>query len=210
MSSGKGDTGAADPAVTAALGAWARGTGSEHDALAALAAARLIVPVVALAAVLNDDGTERETEMALPTLVGRDGRKAVIAFTGTQALTRWDPDARPVPFPSRRVWEYAVDQSNAVVIDAAGPVSLAVEGARLAALAAGQAPPPPHADPDVRAEVAEVVRDFTLEPGVDGSDFTVALRAADPAAARRAAEEIAARVRAGGRFRRGVGFRLKT
>jgi hypothetical protein len=203
-----GDTGAADPAVTAALEAWARGTAGERAALTALAAARLIVPVVAMLGERDDDGTEKETEMALPTLVGRDGRAAVIAFTGTGTLTRWDPAARPVPFPASRVWEYAMAEGNAVVIDVAGPVSLVVEGARLAALAGGQAPPQAHADPDVRAEIAAVTRDFTLEPGPDGSDFLVALRAADPAAARRTAEKISARVRAGGRFRRGVGFRI--
>ena len=204
----KGDTGAADPAVTAALQAWARGTGGEHEALTALSAARLIVPVVAMLNERNDDGTEKETEMALPTLVGNDGRKAVIAFTGTPALARWNPGARPVPFPARRVWEYAVAEGDAVVIDVAGPVPLVVEGARLAALAAGEEPPLPHQDPDVRAGIAEVTDGFTLEPGPPGSDFLVTLRTADAAAARRAAEEISARMRAGGRFRRGVGFRI--
>lgn len=202
-----GDTGAADPAATAALEDWASGTGGEHEALTAIAAARLIVPVVALLNERNDDGTEKETEMALPTLVGGDGRKAVIAFTGTETLARWDAGARPVPFPASRVWEYALAEADAVVIDVAGPVPLVVEGARLAALAAGGTPPPPHEDPDVRAEIAEVTDGFTVEPGPPGSDFLVTLRAADAPAARRTAEEISARMRAGGRFRRGVAFR---
>lgn len=204
----QGDTGGADPAVTAALEAWGRGTAAEADALAALAAARLIVPVVTMLTEQNDDGTEKETEMALPTLVGQDGRAAVIAFTGTETLARWNPEARPVPFPAARVWEYAQAEGNAVVVDVAGPVPLAVEGARLAALAAGERPPLPHEDPDVRAEIAAVTPDFTLEPGPDGSDFLVTLRGLDEAGARQAAGEITARVRAGGRFRRGVGFRL--
>ena len=222
VSGSKGDTGAADPAVTAALDAWARGTGGEHEALTALAAARLIVPVVAMLteqssarpavgtgglSPLTGAGTEKETEMALPTLVGKDGRKAVIAFTGTETLARWNADARPVPFPAARVWEYAVAEGNAVVVDVAGPVPLVVEGARLASLAAGERPPLPHEDPDVHAEIAAVTDRFTVEPGPSGSDFLVTLRVADAAAARRAAEEITARVRAGGRFRRGVGFR---
>ena len=41
------DDGAADPHVTAALAAYYAGQGSEQDALTALAAARLLVPVVA-------------------------------------------------------------------------------------------------------------------------------------------------------------------
>ena len=43
-----GDDGAADPAVLAALAAYAAGQGSEHAALNALASSRLLVPVVAV------------------------------------------------------------------------------------------------------------------------------------------------------------------
>jgi hypothetical protein len=204
----RGDTGEADPAVTAALEAWGRGTAGEPEVLTALSGTRLIVPVVTMLTERGDDGSEKETEMALPTLVGQDGRAAVIAFTGTETLSRWNPEARPVPFGASRVWEYAQAEGNAVVIDVAGPVSLAVEGARLAALAAGAEPPRPHEDPDVRAEIATIARDFTVEPGPDGSDFLVTLRGLGEAGARQAAGEIAARVRAGGRFRRGVAFRL--
>jgi hypothetical protein len=227
------DTGEADPAVTVALHAYATGTAGEHEALTALAGARLVVPVVAM---LNEShpaqpaespgkssprnggtgpekknagsGTEKETEMALPTLVGNDGRTAVIAFTGTESVARWNPEARPVPFPASRVWEYAAAEAEAVVIDVAGPVALAIEGARLRALAAGKPVPLPHEDPDVRAQIAEVTSDFDLEAGPDGSDFAVALRSADPEQVRAIAQEITSRVRAQGRFRRGVAFRL--
>jgi hypothetical protein len=59
----------------------------------------------------------------------------------------------------------------AVVIDVAGPVPLAVEGARLAALAAGQPIPAPHQDRDVRAAVGAAIvgepaiAGFSLAPG---------------------------------------------
>jgi hypothetical protein len=204
----QGDTGAADPAVTTALQAYASGNASEHEALTALAGTRLVVPVVAMLTEQNDDGTEKETEMALPTLVGNDGRKAVIAFTGTESLARWNPQARPVPFPAPRVWEYAAAEAEAVVIDVAGQVPLPVEGARLAALAAGGEPPLPHEDPDVHALIAAVTSDFALEPGPDGTDFLVALRASDPGQARKTAQAITAAVQVSGRFRRGVGFRI--
>jgi SseB protein N-terminal domain len=92
---------------------------------------------------------EKSAEMALPTLIGRDGRPAVIAFTSLDALTRWRPDARPVTVPAASVWQAATQEASAVVIDVAGPVPVAVEGARLAALAAGSPVPLPHQDPDV-------------------------------------------------------------
>src|SRR5690349_1260298 len=200
-----GDTGEADPAVTAALAAYAAGTLAEHAVLTAVAASRLLVPVVAVLAEANDDGTEKETEMALPTLIGNDGRKAVIAFTGTDTIKRWRADARPVPVPAPNLWPaVAAEQADAVVVDVAGPVPLVIEGARLRALASGAPPPLPHEDADVRAEVAAVTESFTLEPGTEGAELTITLKAADPAVARAAAEQIAARLAP--RLRKGIAF----
>ena len=213
------DRGTADPAVAAALAAYLDGQGSEQAALSALASARLLVPVVATLA----DGTEpadaltgeKNSEMALPTLIGRDGRPALLAFTGLDALSRWRPDARPLPAEADRVWRAAVAEGCAVVIDVAGPVPLAVEGARLAALAAGRPVPSPHEDPDIRAEVEAAVAGepgitgFTLTPGhQDGTDLAVTLRLAPGdhgLVLTRAANSIAARL--AGRLRRGVEFR---
>ena len=82
--------------------------------------------------------------MALPTLIGKDGRKAVIAFTGTVALKRWRADARPVPVPAARLWPaVAAEQADAVVIDVAGPVPLVVEGAAACGRSPSGAPPAP-------------------------------------------------------------------
>ncbi|MCW2892437.1 MAG: hypothetical protein JWO75_1926 [Actinomycetia bacterium] len=202
-----GDTGGADPAVAATLAAYAAGTATEHAALTAVAASRLLVPVVAVLAEANADGTEKETEMALPTLIGNDGRKAVIAFTGADTVRRWRADARPVPVPASRLWPaVAAEQADAVVIDVAGPVPLVVEGARLRALASGAPPPLPHEDPDIRAQVAAVTDDFTLEPGGRDAELTITLKTADLAAARAAAEAIAARLAP--RLRRGIAIRV--
>jgi hypothetical protein len=217
-----GDQGAAEPEVTAALGAYAAGRGSEHAALAALAAARLLVPVVAMLSVAAEDGVsadgrsgEKSSEMALPTLVGRDGRPAVLAFTCLDSLTRWRPDARPVPVPAARVWEAGAQEASAVVIDVAGPVPLAVEGARLAALAGGRPVPLPHDDPDVRAAAEAALGSEKLIAGGrlagpgGGSDITLEVTLAPGcdaarggAAVRRAVDRLMAAT--GGRLRRGV------
>jgi SseB protein N-terminal domain len=193
------DDGSADPAAAAALSAFAAGTGSEHAALLALAATRLLVPVVAEAAPaapasqpdtpagptapassppaaspaaagpsLGDDSGsagqrprtgagEKSSDMALPTLVGRDGRRALPVFTSLETLARWQPSARPMPADAALVWRAAAEDSCAVVIDVAGPVPLAVEGARLSALAQGEPVPAPHEDPDIQAAVGTVI-----------------------------------------------------
>jgi len=245
------DDGAADVRATAALRAFAAAEGSEHAALTALAGIRLLVPVVA--ALVPDEaapggaasdgpasggaaadgpdarhpaGGEKASEMALPTLVGRDGRRAIPAFTSLDALARWQPSARPIPAAATLVWRAAVEDSCAVVIDVAGPVPLAVEGARLAALASGTPVPLPHEDPDLRDAAAAVVAEsaaaaglsldrggFAIRPGVQGGDLLIEL-AAPAGLDQAAAEAFAARVgsalleRLGPRLRRGIAIAL--
>jgi SseB protein N-terminal domain len=228
------DRGDADPQVAAALGAFAAGRGSEHAALAALARARLLVPVVAvLAEAAPAGGTaagpggaagparglrrEKTSEMALPTLLGSDGRRAVLAFTCLPSLTGWRPDARPVPVTAPQVWQAGTHEASAVVIDIAGPVPFAVDGARLAALAEGRPAPLPHNDPDVRALAAAalasepLIAGFVLLPGGGDSDLTISVtlaRGCGPADARAEAaiQRAVERIVAGGgaRVRRGI------
>jgi SseB protein N-terminal domain len=239
-----GDRGDADPVVAAALTAFAAGQEGEHAALMALASARLLVPVVAVLAEEAGGGQagggqagggqagggqagggqaggrrrlrrEKVTEMALPTLVGKDGRRAVLAFTCLDALARWRPDARPVPVPANRVWLAARHEAGAAVIDVAGPVPLVVDGVRLTALAAGRPVPLPQDDPDVRAAAQEA---FAREPAITnarlaepgaGGDVGVRVTLAAGAGPAQAGDAIQRAVASfvaapGGRFRRGV------
>ncbi|GAA3206788.1 hypothetical protein GCM10010486_91690 [Nonomuraea roseoviolacea subsp. carminata] len=135
------DDGSAAPALAAALASYQQGTAGPGDVLAALTGARLLVPVVALLteSEVGEHGLrqEKESEMALPKLVGKDGREAVLAFTGTEALTRWRPDARPVQATTPQVCQAAAhERAAAVVVDVAGPVPFVIEGEVLEALAA--------------------------------------------------------------------------
>jgi hypothetical protein len=81
---------------------------------------------------------DKTSDMAAVLMTGRDGRTALLAFTGTAALTGWNPDARPVPVPFRQAAQAAIqDGASAVLLDVAGPVRFVVEAAELEALAAG-------------------------------------------------------------------------
>jgi hypothetical protein len=231
------DHGAADPAVASALADYADGTGGEHALLVALADSRLLVPVVAVLAdddadpdaqagrdgLAGRDGPEpatlppgeKSSEMAMPEIVGRDGRRALPVFTSAETLQQWRATARPVPVPAAGVWQSAVQESCAVVIDIAGPVPVVVEGSRLAALAAGGDVPGMHEDPDVwrqvaaaAAEVAPGIRVRLSQPN-GGLDFTLEL--APPAgSAELVPEHIATRIadavhdRLPGRIRSGI------
>ncbi len=137
-----GDLGVAAPVVRAALAAYADGSGTQVDALAAVRTARLLVPVVAVLgeAEVDADGRLRDktSDMASVLLRGADGRLALLAFTGLDSLHAWDPSARPVPATARTAAQAAVqDGAAALVVDVAGPASLAVEGDDLEGLARG-------------------------------------------------------------------------
>ncbi|GGK79328.1 hypothetical protein Ppa06_40120 [Planomonospora parontospora subsp. parontospora] len=136
-----GDDGGSDAAVASALAAHAAGTAGAAEVIAALSGARLLVPVVALltSSEVGEHGLrqEKESEMALPKLVGRDGREAVLAFTGAEPLRLWRPDARPIQSTTPQVCQAAVTEgAAAVVVDVAGPVPFVIEGGVLAAFAA--------------------------------------------------------------------------
>ena len=138
-----GDEGTADPEVVAALTAYERDPqGGWARAVAALQGSRLLVPVVAVLGEVEHDAQgltrDKTSDMATVLLTGRDGRSALLAFTGLASLQRWRPDARPVPVRAADAARAAVQEgADALVVDVAGPVLLAVEGEALRALADG-------------------------------------------------------------------------
>jgi hypothetical protein len=137
-----GDDGAAPPALTAALAAYAADPGRHADALAALQDARLLVPVVGLRGEVGHDAAGRAPDKSSDKgpggLRGADGRLALLAFTGLESLRAWDPDARPVPVATRLAAQSALqDDAAALVIDVAGPTTFVIEGEDLRGLAAG-------------------------------------------------------------------------
>ena len=138
--------------------------------------------------------------MALPTLLGSDGRRAVLAFTCLQSLTGWRPDARPVPVTARQVWQAGKQEASAVVIDIAGPVPFAVDGARLTALAEGRPVPLPHEDPDMQAlaGAAAISAVVTSIPAGRPSQIATSARPCDsPAVSQRSMVPILPRGRGG-------------
>lgn len=137
-----GDTGDADVALAAALAAYARQEASHGDVLLALQDARLLVPVVAMLGEVEYDerglAHDKTSDMAAVLMRGADGRLALLAFTCTETLARWNPDARPVPVVAKLAAQSAVQEdAAALVVDIAGPTTFVVEGDDVRALAAG-------------------------------------------------------------------------
>ncbi|MCP9960429.1 SseB family protein [Streptomyces somaliensis] len=194
------DDGSADPRLAEALAAWAEDRGAEPRVLEALGGARLLVPVVALLGEVEEDGNrlrrEKTSDMAVPTLTAGD-RRALPAFTSTDALARWDPAARPVAVPLHQALRaVAHEKADTLVLDLAGPVPFELTGRALLALAEGRTTTDPLADPAVTDAVRAVV---AAEPAVlraylgrgGGADGTLALVLAPGAVPAEAARRVA-------------------
>ena len=139
-----GDDGLASPAVRRALGEAVRDPSPSGylRAVAALCETRLLVPLVATATRQGTTAggllTDKEAEMSVVLLQAPDGRRALLGFTGLDALQTWQSDARPVPVtldlargPRRaRVWPRYWSTWR-------GPHPLAIDGDVLTSLAAG-------------------------------------------------------------------------
>jgi SseB protein N-terminal domain len=132
-----GDDGTPDPRLVDALR-----SGDHSRLLAALGEVRLLVPVVALLgeAAYDETGlkTDKSSDMAVVLVAGRDGRRALLAFSGTPSLRAWQPDARPMPAATTLVATAAVQEgAGAIVIDIAGPHTAVIETEEVRRLAAG-------------------------------------------------------------------------
>lgn len=201
------DDGSVDPDVQQALSALESGAGDEVEVVAALAGSRLLVPVVAVLgeeAQRQHGSADKQAEMALVTLTGADGRRALPVFTGLKSLQQWDSYARPVPVECRRAAVSAVAEGcELMVVDPAGPVTFVVSRPALWAVGQGRPWLPAHRDPDVAAVLSDaadsvegVVR-VVAEPGRE-ADLRVVVAVApgvDSDALHRLAAEVGERLR---------------
>jgi hypothetical protein len=141
------DDGTADPRLAAALQADDGSSVTRAEVLAALAGARLFVPITATSTAEHvAPGTglraESSAEMALLSLVASDGERAIPAFADVAALRRWRQGVRPVPVGSAYLARAALDDGAAALLldpDGAGVV---VRRSDLESLAAGYVPVP--------------------------------------------------------------------
>lgn len=97
---------------------------------------RLLASVVAVLDELDEAGGDKDSHMAVVSMVNERGEKGLLAFSGVDSMAAWNPQARPVPSLGRDVARSALDDgASAVVIDVAGPQQVVIAGTALLALA---------------------------------------------------------------------------
>lgn len=175
-----GDDGAADPALLAALAAFRAGDVDAPAVVAALAGARVLVPLVTEAGVegVSPAGhrVDKTQELALVTVAAADGRPVLPVFSSVETLSGWNPRARPIPVGAdRAALAAAADGLAALVLDPGAPTEFAVRRSAFEAIATGTAWQPAWRDAEVRA---------LAEAGAAGESAVtaVSLDAGDPTA----------------------------
>lgn len=163
------DDGTADPAVRTAL------TQDERTWMAALAQARVLVPVLATEEEGRDEhGGDKAASMATVIVQGPQGERALPVFTGLDSLAAWSSEARPSPVLAPVAARAAIsEQCDVLVVDPGSATQVVVRPSMLWALAQQQDWQPAHADPFVLEKVRGAVRDLGTVVDValeDGSD----------------------------------------
>ena len=130
------DSGAADPHVRVLVASAAAGERPVLTVARELREVRLLTAVVAVLDAVDEAGGDKDSHMAVVSMVNDRGERGLLCFTGVDSLAAWDPQARPVPALGRDVARAAMDDAaTAIVLDVSGPQRLVIDGPALAALA---------------------------------------------------------------------------
>lgn len=179
------DDGAADAGYLAALAALAAGEGDEAAVVAALATARVFVPILATLAEEGEGAgglhADKQADMALVTLKAPDGRTAMPVFTSAASLQAWHPEARPVAvYAARAALSAVAENAELLVLDPGSAVTFVVRRPAVWALAQQRDWTPSYADPELARSLGEAVVGFPAVRRVEiHPGGGVASRAAD-------------------------------
>jgi len=166
------DDGSPDPRLVAAVAAF-RARELELPALVAvLHHVRLLVPLIA---VRGDEGVgahgqlvDKTQELSIVTVEGPDGRAVLPAFSGVEAMRRWNPEARPIPIQAPRVAIAAASENTELIaVDPASDAGFVLRRPAFRALATGEDWTPSYADTEVLRVLRAAVESETAVSGLD-------------------------------------------
>lgn len=187
------DDGRAPAALAAAIRRFRAGDGGHGDVVAEFGRSRLLIPLLAE---LGDGGAEvgahglsvdKSQELSIVTVEGPDGRRVLPVFASVDAMSRWNPAARPVPADGVRVALAAADDgTDLIVLDPGSDGEFVLRRPAVWAVAQSLAWHPPFDSADVRDA-------FERSIGTELAVLGVDLEAGDPEA-RLAGPELVVRL----------------
>ena len=129
------DDGSAPPQLMVVLERFRAGGCSTLDVIEAIRVSRLLIPLVAELVVAENSDAEhlgaehrgrngdKSANLGVVTVAAPDGRRVLPVFSSVDAMTVWNPDARPVPSDAVRVGLAAASEGTELVVLDPGSVS---------------------------------------------------------------------------------------
>ncbi len=117
-----GDMGETPSDVAERLAEWRAGHDSFTDLVAAFAANRFLIPLVAHAGddfdVDNPVMEDKVQELSVVTVAGPSGERVIPVFTSASAMKTWHAEARPIPIEAQHVaLAAASEQTDRLVVN---------------------------------------------------------------------------------------------
>lgn len=119
---------------------------------------RLLIPLVAALGETGEGANglkvDKSAELSIVTVSAPDGATALPVFSSVQAMTAWNPSARPVPADAVRVALAAASEGNTrIVLDPTSATEFVFRRPAIAAIAQSQRWLAPHLDANLRAQI---------------------------------------------------------
>jgi hypothetical protein len=170
------DDGKAPAALIAAIASFRNGDlGAEH-VVDQIRGARLLVPLIAKLgeSEIGPHGkkVDKSAELSIVTVKSPDDQESLVVFSSVEAMSRWNPSARPVPTDALRLCLAAASQmSTRVVLDPGSETEFVLRRPAISKIAQSL----PWTPPEKNTEVLEVIeRSIAAEPLIVGFDATTA------------------------------------
>jgi hypothetical protein len=171
-----GDSGETPPEVSEALGAWRSGAGTYSGLIAAFAANRFLIPLVAHAGDDFDSDNhvmeDKVQELSVVTVAGPSGEKVIPVFMSAAAMKTWNAEARPIPIDAQRVALAAASEHTDRIVVNPGTDSIVLRRPVVWSIAQGADYRAPWESPEFVADTRDLLGDIAnlIEIGVASGD----------------------------------------
>jgi hypothetical protein len=190
------DDGKAPAELVAVMAAFRNGEVGIEQVVDQIRSARLLVPLIAQLGEseigAHGKKVDKSAELSIVTVKSPDDQDSLVAFSSVEAMSRWNPSARPVPTDAIRLClEAASQMSTRIVVDPGSETEFVLRRPAIARVAQSLAWVPPERNQTVLA---------VIEESIAGEEFAVGFEAqtADPKSLLKGAElEILITLKAG-------------
>ena len=161
-----GDNGDADANLIESISKFQLGLVTSEEVLKAIGQARLLIPLIANLGEAGEGAhghqVDKSADLSIVTVLTPDNQRALPVFSSVATMTKWNPEARPVPNDGRKVALAAASEGNTrLVLDPMSETEFVVKRPGIAAIAQGI----PWLTPANNPEVVEIINTVLAESG---------------------------------------------